>query len=71
MAGETRAERLTLISEVSPGVGAPLVVRRPVLVQPGQRYWLDADNSALIVEDATGGRCSFPCAYETGPDAPR
>ncbi|MEU7917577.1 hypothetical protein [Micromonospora zamorensis] len=71
MAGETSAERLTLISEVSLRGGAPLVLRRPVLVQPGQRYWLDEDNSALVVEDAAGGRCSSPCAYETGPDARR
>jgi hypothetical protein len=69
---EVVAERLTLISElILDRGGAPLVLGRPVLIKPGHRYWFDADNSVLVVEDSAGGLCTYPCSYRTGPDAPR
>ena len=66
------ADRRTLVSHVpSPRGGSPKVLDEPVWLKPGQRYWYDEGTSALVVEDLTGNRYSYPCHYETGPSAPR
>jgi hypothetical protein len=65
------ADRLTLVSQVTPGGGGAKFLDKPVMISPGQRYWYNDEKSALFVEDATGGIVSYPCAYGSGPDAPR
>lgn len=66
------AEGLTLVSHVPlPGGGSPKVLEQPVWLKPGQRYWYDEEASALVVENPDGDRSSYPCHYESGPNAPR
>jgi hypothetical protein len=65
------ADRLTLVSHVAtPLRGHRKVLEEPVWLKPGQRYWYDDETSALIVEDPDGSRNSYPCHYESGPNAP-
>jgi len=35
----------------------------PVLLEPGQMYWVDLDTDSLIVQDITGRRQLFPGHY--------
>jgi hypothetical protein len=68
----TVADRLTLVSHVPlPGGCSSKVLDEPVWLKPGQRYWYDEDESALVVEDPDGERKSYSCHWESGPDAPR
>jgi hypothetical protein len=68
----TTADRLTLVSQLNaPGDHRPRFLLEPVWIEAGQRYWLDEDDSALIVEDSAGLTTSHPCAFESGPDAVR
>ena len=46
------ATRRMLVSEIDvPGSG-PLILTRPVLIEAGQRYWVNTAESALVVETA-------------------
>lgn len=63
MDGVVTAERRLLVTRLDvPGDGA-LVLRRPVLVEAGQRYWL-RDRSALVVEAASGERREYDGDWE-------
>jgi hypothetical protein len=56
------AERRTLITEVL-ATEPPwllLYLDRPLLLEAGQRYWVDAQTETVIVEDTEGHRQSFP-----------
>jgi hypothetical protein len=64
MTEATTAERRTLITEaLIEGEGA-LILRTPVLVEAGQRYWVDMSSSVLVVEDESGQH-RFEGDYET------
>jgi hypothetical protein len=63
---KTRADRLTLISEI-----AHLDLGGPVLVRAGESYWFDWDTRSLVVEDQEGRSRSFPASWPGGPDARR
>lgn len=63
---KTTAERPILVSEVE-----WLHLHMPVLINPGETYWVDLESSSLIVEDQDGHRQSFPASWPGGPDARR
>ena len=66
------AQKLTLVSEVPrSGGGAPWVLDKPVWIRPGERYWLDEERRALVIENLAGTTQSHPCWFASGPDAPR
>lgn len=66
------AEQLLLVTEVRLARGgSPWVLEQPVLVRPGQRYWLDEGERLLHVEEPGVEVRSYPCWFATGPDAPR
>ncbi|WP_204913301.1 hypothetical protein [Microlunatus spumicola] len=66
------AEQLLLVTEVRlANAGSLWVLDQPVLVHPGQRYWLDEDKRLLFVEELGGGTRSYPCWFALGPEAPR
>jgi hypothetical protein len=49
------ADRLILVSDVH-----WLRLEHPVFIQPGERYWIDFDESRFFVEDQDGRCRSFP-----------
>ena len=48
-----------------------LYLHTPVLIEVGQRYWVEAQTDSVIVEDAEGNRQSFPGHYGDPAERPR
>jgi hypothetical protein len=66
-------ERRTLITEA--WASAPylqrLCLHTPLLLEAGQRYWVDVKTDSVIVEDAEGHRQSFSGHYGDPAERPR
>ena len=48
-----------------------LYVRTPVLLEPGQTYWVDLDTDSLVVQDVASHQQSFPGHYGNPAEQPR
>ena len=54
------ADKRLLVTEIEVSGRGPLVLRRPVLIEPGQRYWVEREDGVLVVEGPDGKRSDFP-----------
>jgi hypothetical protein len=52
-----------LIEELLLPDGYAVMLRKPVLIEPGQTFWVEGDS--LVVEDATGQQRRFAGDEET------
>lgn len=48
-----------------------LYLPTPVLLEAGQRYWVDVETDSLVVEDTDGQRQSFRGHYGDPAERPR
>jgi len=66
-------ERRTLLSEVwsSDQPWFRLLLDRPLLLEAGQKYWLDQESETVVVEDADGNRRCFSGHQGDAAERPR
>ena len=66
-------ERRTLMTEVwsSDQPWLRLLLAPPLLLEAGQKYWLDPESESVIVEDAEGHRQSFSGHQGDAAERPR
>ncbi len=61
----TATQRMRFARVTAPG-GGTLTLGKPVIIEAGQRYWIDREASRLVVEDERGSSKSYPGYYCPG-----